>query len=278
VLAPLTRLQPSADAPASVDMGLVVRAVQSLLLHCPISALERAGHDHVLAELGHRCRIAFDSLTAFVARNSSPQRPALVAAATAYAEGRLSVDDVAMLLGLAVPDAVALLEEQGFRRSPDDLRLDDESRQQRLLLIRRERTARQGVPEASPGGGTRDGELEFKCPPTATDPPVVLPPSPSAAEQTASRRNPGEGGRRSRNLLKRREQQCAGIGRRLWHAFCLHTVNATHASSQPSDHNPRGPAFCGSLSRVRHSTFRDTLLSDGRRGGARDATGPSART
>ena len=145
-LAPVFRLQPSADAPASVDMGLVVRAVQSLLLHCPIAALERAGHDHALAELAHRARVAFDGSAAFIARNCHPQHQAIMAAGTAYAEARLSIDEVAAVLGVSVPDSVALLQEHGFRRSVDDLRLTDDVRRQRLRTIREDRLARGGVP------------------------------------------------------------------------------------------------------------------------------------
>lgn len=156
VLAPLTRLQLSADAPASVDLGLVVRAIQSLLLHCPIAALERAGHDHAFAELAHRCRVAFDGLGAFIARNSHPHHQAIMAAGTAYAEGRLSIDEVAAVLALSVPDAVALLQEHGFRRSVAILRLSDAQRAERLHVIRQERLARDGVPNTDPHLVSRD--------------------------------------------------------------------------------------------------------------------------
>jgi hypothetical protein len=147
VLAPLLRLQPPADGPASVDMGLVLTSVRSLLLHCPLAALDRAGRDHALAELAHRCKLAFDSLTAFVARNSRPQADALHAAGCAYAEGRLSIDEVASVLSMAPQDAVALLEEQGFRRSMGEIRLSEAARNEKLRAIREERLARRGEPD-----------------------------------------------------------------------------------------------------------------------------------
>jgi hypothetical protein len=146
-LAPLRQLQPPADGPASVDMGLVLTSVRSLLLHCPISLLDRAGHDHALAELAHRCHIAFDGLTAFLARNSRPQADALHAAGRACAEGRLSIDEVATVLGIAPQDAVALLEEQGFRRSIREVRLQEAARNDKLRAIREERIARRGEPD-----------------------------------------------------------------------------------------------------------------------------------
>lgn len=145
-LEPLAKLQPPADGPAAVDMDIVVRAAESLLEHCPMSALERTGHDHSLATLAHRCRVAYDGLAALIARNSQPRAEALRAAGHAYADGRLSIDEVAAVLALPVPDAVALLEEQGYRRSIEGLRLTDEARQQRLAVIRDERRARNGAP------------------------------------------------------------------------------------------------------------------------------------
>jgi hypothetical protein len=155
-LVPLASVQVPADGPASVDIGLIVRAVQSLLLHCPIAALERAGHEHGLADVGHRCRLAYDGLVAFTHRNSAPGREALVTAGTAYAEARLSIDEVAALLGLSVSDAVAALEAHGFRRAVDGLRLADDARTERLRVIRAERQSRAGLPGADPGLVARD--------------------------------------------------------------------------------------------------------------------------
>jgi hypothetical protein len=150
LLEPLRRIQPPADGPASVDMALVVRASQSLLEHCPIVGLEGMGHDRGLAETAYRCRIAYDGLVALVARNSQPRSAALLAAGHAYAEGRLSIDEVAAVLELPIPDAVAQLEEHGYRRSVEGLRLSEEAKQQRLAAIREERRARNGVPGAVP--------------------------------------------------------------------------------------------------------------------------------
>jgi hypothetical protein len=155
-LAPLLRLQIPADAPASVDMGLVLRAVKSLLLHCPIGALERAGNEHALPDLAHRCRLAFDRLAASIARNSHPQAEAMLAAGRAYAEGRLSIDEVAAVLGMVVSDAVALLQEQGFHRSVEDLRLPEEVRREKLRTIREERLGRDGAPQSRPDHIVRD--------------------------------------------------------------------------------------------------------------------------
>lgn len=156
ILRPYGALRPHANEPATVDTAAVVRSVQSLLLHCPLPELERLRHDHGLAEMGHRCRVAYDGLQAFVARHGHSNRDALIAAGHVYAEGRASLEEVAAMLALQIPDAVALLEENGFRRSVEDLRLGDAARQERLRLIRADRLRRGGEPAASEAQICRD--------------------------------------------------------------------------------------------------------------------------
>ena len=127
------------------ETDAVARAVQSLLLHCPIDALTRsAGADH--PEQVHRCKMAYDGLRAFVARHSHPDSVALAVIGRAYAEGRLSIDEAAKALSFEIEDTVALLEEQGFRRSVDTIRLDEATRNARLTAIRQDRLARRGQP------------------------------------------------------------------------------------------------------------------------------------
>lgn len=60
------------------------------------------------------------------------------------------------MLDLEVPDAVALLEERGFRRSVDGLRLSADARHERLRRIREDRLARGGRPVPSPAYVVRD--------------------------------------------------------------------------------------------------------------------------
>ncbi len=81
---------------------------------------------------------------------------AVTAAGRAYADGHASVDEVAAMLDLNVPDVIALLEEHGFRRSVDGLRLTAEARRERLRRIRADRVAREGHPVLSPAYVVRD--------------------------------------------------------------------------------------------------------------------------
>jgi hypothetical protein len=156
VLRPYETLRPHANEPVIAETDVVRRAVQSLLLHCPMEGLDRLREDHGLAEVGHRCRLAYDGLQAFVARHSHPNKAAVIAAGRVYAEGRATLDEVAAMLSLPVPDVVALLEEGGFRRSIDGLRLTEEQRRDRVARIREDRVRRAGEPDPSDAHIARD--------------------------------------------------------------------------------------------------------------------------
>lgn len=156
LLRPYRALVPRASEAVTVDTGAVVRSVESLLVHCPMDELDTLGREHGLAEVGHRCRLAHDGLRAFVARHRHPNEAAMLAAGQIYAEGRATVEEVAAVLELSVPDVVALLEEHGFRRSVDGLRLSEDARNERLRLIRDERIARGGEPAPSAAHVARD--------------------------------------------------------------------------------------------------------------------------
>jgi len=100
----------------------------------------------VLAKVAHRWHVHFDRLTTNRARNSRPHADALHTAGRTYAEGRLSIDEVATILSMAPQDAVALLEKQGFCRSTAKIRLPEAARNEKLRAIREERIARRGEP------------------------------------------------------------------------------------------------------------------------------------
>ncbi len=80
----------------------------------------------------------------------------MAVAGQAYAESRLNVDEVAALLILPVHDAVALLEEHGFRRSVEALRLDPAARKARIAELAKERRLRSGAPIVDPAWVERE--------------------------------------------------------------------------------------------------------------------------
>jgi hypothetical protein len=144
LLAPYGNFQYPASAPATGDTADIVRAVQSLLIHFPQQVVSQ--HREREPELAHRCQLAWDGLRSFVARHVHPAGDVVATAGRAYAEGRLDIDEVATILGVAVADAVALLEEHGFRRSVDRLLLTDDRRRERLEALATERQLRGGRP------------------------------------------------------------------------------------------------------------------------------------
>ena len=153
-LAPFRWLPIAATTPATGDTADVVRAVQSLVLHVPDQRLEAARS--AAPELAHRCRLTLDGLRGFLARHTHPARDVMAVAGQAYAESRLSVDEVAALLILPVHDAVALLEEHGFRRSVEALRLDPAARKARIAELAKEHRLRSGAPIVDPAWVERE--------------------------------------------------------------------------------------------------------------------------
>jgi hypothetical protein len=129
-----------------VEVAALVRSVRALLAFWPIDALETTGQAQGLAELAHRCRVAYDDLTSFVRRNDPAQDAAAKVIGRAYAEGRLSLPEAAAVLRLAPSDAVAFLETHGFCRSLETIALPGEERQSILARIRADRLKRDGKP------------------------------------------------------------------------------------------------------------------------------------
>jgi hypothetical protein len=152
----LPRSQPfanHADRPAGADMNLVVRHVRSLLGYCPIEHLEELAPQVGKPELGHRCRVAFDALAAFVRRNAKPQDHVTRTVGRAYTEGRLSLAEVCSVLGIGRADAIAFLESHGFCRNLDAISLSEDERDEVLDNIRK---ARLSGPETAPDLADRD--------------------------------------------------------------------------------------------------------------------------
>jgi hypothetical protein len=149
--------KPRPDEPFPLVVTPVfVRAASSLLEFCPIEELvalgERLGHP----ELGHRCRVSYDWLRAFVRRHTPGERETLHIVGRAYAERRLTLDDAAHLLSMPRTDAVAWLEEYGYARELESGALTPAERSERYARMRKDRLARDGEPVLDPDLVARD--------------------------------------------------------------------------------------------------------------------------
>jgi hypothetical protein len=142
LLPPLPPFWNHADRPAGVETSLVVRHVHSLVAYCPIEHLEAHAKQVSRPDLGHRCRVAYDALEAFVRRSGTPHDDVARTAGRAYAEGRLSLDEVCSLLGYDRSDAVAFLEGHGFCRNAEAISMREDERAHALEMIRQERLSR----------------------------------------------------------------------------------------------------------------------------------------
>ncbi|MBX3466179.1 MAG: hypothetical protein KF878_04685 [Planctomycetes bacterium] len=127
----------------------LIHAARALVSAVPIETLLSVGHLVGDPELAHRCRMAHGALKAFLRRCDPSVKASTRAAGRAYAQGRITATEVALLLDLTPSDAVALLEEQGFHRPIGVIELTDADRAERLAKIREDRFARRGAPASS---------------------------------------------------------------------------------------------------------------------------------
>ena len=145
----------ASQAPA-VPLEQAVRVIASFTALCPIDTLQRAGAQPGMHAASHRCLVAYEWLQAFVRRHSPEAVRSSKLIGRAYAEGRLSIDEAAVLLVLTPSDAVDYFEKHGFCRTSEVYKLSDEQRQAMLADIRRDRLARGGQPRFSQAMVARD--------------------------------------------------------------------------------------------------------------------------
>lgn len=107
-------------------------------------------------DLAHRCRLAREWLRSFVFRRGAPQAEQIKAAGHAYAQGRLSIREVATVIGVSVDEALILLEQYGYFRAGDAVRLPPDERKKVLSRLRAERLARDAAPSLDRRLAVRD--------------------------------------------------------------------------------------------------------------------------
>ncbi|MEZ4297048.1 MAG: hypothetical protein R3B70_18935 [Polyangiaceae bacterium] len=138
-----------AEEKAALPREELVRFAQARLDIWPHQRAEELAKREHREALAHRCRTALDWLERFVRRNKMPSGEAVKAvkvAGRAYAEGRLTVAEVAALLRCDASDAIATLEEHGFCRSHERAVLPSDTRARMLADLDADRRRRQGAP------------------------------------------------------------------------------------------------------------------------------------
>ncbi len=142
---------PNDNDRAPPDMQGVLREGNATLAACPIEELEEVSRRLSLEQVGHRCRHAYDALTALLRRNDPSCDRARKVIGLAYSEARLSLAEAAAAMQLSLPDAIVFLEEHGYARPLKSIELAEEFRTARYEAMRRDRFARAGaVPHDAP--------------------------------------------------------------------------------------------------------------------------------
>lgn len=97
-------------------------------------------------ELEEELSVVLDRLNDFLRRTDPFLRVRLRVLADQYQGGDLSMQQVADLLGLDIPDALALMDQLDLARPVETIALSDAERADRLEAIKRDRKARAGAP------------------------------------------------------------------------------------------------------------------------------------
>lgn len=134
-----------AEEPAALSRAQLVRIAQARIDLWPHKNDEQLARRVKGESVAHRCRVALDWLESFVRRNRLLGEPPKIAG-RAYAEGRLTLSEVATLLGCETMDAIALLEEHGFCRPAEQAVLSSERRAGMFAELDADRRARKGAP------------------------------------------------------------------------------------------------------------------------------------
>ena len=149
-IAALADSAPNTAENAAVPLATAVRYAKKMVAACPITLIEQAAETTKLEKLGHRCRVAFEGLRAFIRRADPERRERLSVLGQLYAEAKISLSEVAKVLDVERADAIAELEEAGHWRAPEALVLEsDEERVALLAKVREDRLRRGGAPEPS---------------------------------------------------------------------------------------------------------------------------------
>jgi hypothetical protein len=135
--------QATQDVMPTSSMFDVVRVARAVLEACPIEVIERLS-GLLKSPFGHRCRSAFETVKSFLLRQGARELEQLKLIGYTYAQGNLTVQEVATLLETDTSDAMDLLERHGFSRSLGTISLTPEERAKRISQMREERLKRDG--------------------------------------------------------------------------------------------------------------------------------------
>ncbi len=144
------------DGPLPWDQEL--RTLSAILEEFPTKAIAENARAAGRPDLTHRAQTSHDALRAVLRRNDPAEKAKLKVAGNAYAMGRLSLGEVAVMLEMSESDTVFELERAGYVRSIETIvRCADETADADLARIAAGVAARGGkAPPVDPGHVRRD--------------------------------------------------------------------------------------------------------------------------
>lgn len=149
------RATPSPETPIA-ELRTIVSGADAIVRTFPEKETAELAAAVEVPELGARIQVALDGLRRFIRRNDPWTDQRLKLVGPEYVAGNLSIDVAAQVLELAIPDAVAKLEECGYARLPEHIELTADERNRLYETLRKDRLARGGKPASSSAAVARD--------------------------------------------------------------------------------------------------------------------------
>lgn len=149
IIAKHPEIQNSSHSPVGsiADVLAIVRTIAEMVMRLADSEqVERLIAEEPDPNIAHRVRESLTQLRYVLRRLTSSQaNHRLLVAGRAYSEGRLTLREVGRLLCTTAEDTIASLEEHGFSRQPDVIKLTNEDRKAALSDIAQHLVKRQSA-------------------------------------------------------------------------------------------------------------------------------------
>ncbi len=130
---------PRPDTPLRRILALLMPRVRMVVDTIEVGILVRAADASGVRGWGHRLERAHEALRSFLRRHEPQRDERLAVAGRIYADGRISIDDAAALLGMKPWDVVAEFEARHFCRPAATIELSEGERARLVGRLRQRR-------------------------------------------------------------------------------------------------------------------------------------------
>jgi hypothetical protein len=146
-------VRPSREVP---DLDMLAAAIEKLTSKFELDVVKQACVELDTPEVCSRIICTHEALCRFVARHDRWTERSVRILGVDYCAGRLPLQELAKLLSLSIPDTIVRLEQCGYSRPLEAIKLSEAERDEAFARMRQDRQRRGGTAEASASAIARD--------------------------------------------------------------------------------------------------------------------------